>query len=97
MLPNTFSGHISKMTKDADQDYMLKSRFATARLREIVHRHNEPQRNLIIHQGWVVLMVICTFSAPMGLLPMHVIYIEIVLISCPCKKTQFFMILIQMI
>jgi hypothetical protein len=24
MLPNTFAGHISKMTKDADQDYMLK-------------------------------------------------------------------------
>jgi hypothetical protein len=58
----------AKTTKDVDPDCMLKSRFAAARLRDIVIGLKDPRRELIINRGWGFLLDICSFSAPKGLL-----------------------------
>jgi hypothetical protein len=36
MLPTSITAQISEMVKDAEQDYMAKSRFAAARLSDVV-------------------------------------------------------------
>jgi hypothetical protein len=67
MLLIFFAAIIHKMTKDADPNCVLKSRFSAARLRDIVLGFKYPRRILVIDRGWGVLLDICVFSAPNGL------------------------------
>jgi hypothetical protein len=65
-----------KAAKVTEPDCMLKSRFAAARLRDIVLGFNDNRRKLIVDRGWGVLLDICTFSAPKGLLQWIILQID---------------------
>jgi hypothetical protein len=64
------------MTKNPEPDCMLKSRFSAARLRDIVLGLSDHRRNLIIARRWGVLLDICAFSAPKGLLEWIILRID---------------------
>ena len=62
------AAHTSTIMKDSDQFCMVKSRFAAGRLKAIVKGLTPDRRALIIKRGWGVLLDICDFSTPKGLL-----------------------------
>ncbi|CAM0870693.1 unnamed protein product [Alopecurus aequalis] len=54
--------------KETEQIPMVKSRFAAARLNDIIKGLDKNRRDLMIKKGWGVLLDISAFSAPKGLL-----------------------------
>ncbi|CAM0873285.1 unnamed protein product [Alopecurus aequalis] len=54
--------------KETKQIPMVKSRFAAARLNDIIKGLDKNRRDLVIKKGWGVLLDISAFSAPKGLL-----------------------------